>query len=59
LLSVDREGWPSSEGLTEMGRGHTEMGRDQTADHSPDGRIVRLGPATRAVPDVMAKASQP
>jgi hypothetical protein len=35
------------------------MGRDQTADHSPDGRIVRLDPARRAVPDVMAKASQP
>ena len=42
-----------------MGRGHAQMGRVQTADHSPERRVIRPGPARRALPHVMAEASQP
>ena len=51
-LSIDREGWSSPEG-------HTAMGIGQTVDQSPDGQIVRPGPARPALPDVMAEAPQP
>jgi 3-dehydroquinate dehydratase len=51
-LAIDRRDRPSTEG-------HREMGMDQTVDHSRDGRIVRPGPARRALPDVVAQAPQP
>lgn len=41
------------------GDGGTQMGRVQTADHSPERRVIRPGPAKGALPHVMAEASQP
>jgi len=51
--------WPSTGRDGPSTEGHREMGMDQTVDHSRDGRIVRPGPARRALPDVMAQAPQP
>ena len=51
--------WPSTGRDGPSTEGHREMGMDQTVDHSRDGRIVRPGPARRALPDVVAQAPQP